>query len=784
MGLWDAFRGGRPETKGAIDRRYSSSPNFVFQGVPYSPIDGDDVDKVVKEQYNRVIWVYRAIDARASNAAKLPIDVKDGLGDDAQKIHNHPLDRLFNRRANRYEDAYSFRYRFHTLADLSRKGVFVEVLEDRMGTPRELVLLNPSQVFPVPHPDKFVERFEMRLAGGEVFDQLMPYEKGKGGVLWIKRPHPTDPYRSQTWLEAAGISIELDYYARLFNRNFMFNDGRPGGVLALGGKSGADDDDEDVDPADAQALLARLQGGPANAGRIALWEGNVEYTDLSTSPRDAQYVESRGLTQREILVAAGTPLSVIGDASGRTFDNADAEEENFWRHTMPGELRLFATGFEPLTDDGIDGDEEFIVHDLSKVSVLQRDERARKKVLDDDEAAGRISIDEWRKETGRDEIGVPGTKVLWKPSGKAPIGDEEDVNALLGQGQEQAPPGLPPGPGGDQLQIGAAPDGAPTPDLPPDPTTEVDDSEIAALLEGKAFGPDLQTKGRPEPGYLNQIRAAHDALLTEWETQVKDAILAVLDRQQAVVLARMTGAKARRHTRHWTPLPVGHEIKALDPSYILDRARWIGELVTAIRDIVRAAAAAAGAAVFEQLDVEGEFDLTTVVDQIVTRSVQVIAEAMDARWGKLHEIITDAEEAGEPLDRIAERVRDAYTRSDTWAETGSRAVVGAMNAASLLGAGQAGAVRKRWLATDDERTRHTHREAEGQVQPIGQPFIVGGVALICPGDPTGGATTISEWINCRCTMIYQLAKRDFEAELDQDLADLDSLEWKRLAAVS
>lgn len=784
--MWNALRGAAfgpaaVETKGAVDRRFSAGPNYAFSGVAYQPMDGMDIERVVKEQYSRVIWVFRAVDARARSAAELDINIMDGRGLDAQKIHNHPLDRLFNRRANRHEDAYSFRYRLHTLADLSSKGVFVEVLEDRTGTPRELVILNPQHTWPVPHPDKFVERFEMRLPTGEVFDQLLPYEKGKGGVIWLKRPHPTDPYRSMTWLESAGISIDLDYYARLYNRNFMFNDGRPGGVLSVGGKGVADDDD-DIDPADAAGLLARLQGGPGNAGRIALWEGDIEYTDLSVSPRDAQYVESRGLTQREILVAAGTPLSVIGDASGRTFDNADAEEENFWRHTMPGELRFFTAGFEALTDDGDEGDEEVIVHDTSKVAVLQRAERARKKILDEDYAGGRITLDEWRDGVGRDEFDVPGSRVVWQAAGKAPIGGEDDVAALLGQGQEpEATPmleqlgELPPG--ADPLQIGPPPEQLPPSEEP------VGDEEILAVLEGKASGSDPETKGRPGPGYLDQIRAAHDALLTEWERNVESAIVDLLDEQRDYVLARMKSTKARRHTRHWTsPSSDGREVKALDPAYILDRARWIGELVTAIRGIVRQAAAAAGSAVFDQLAVDGEFDLNDVADRVVARTVQVISEAMDARWGKLQQVIADAEEAGEPLDQIAERVRDAYSDSDTWASTASRAVVGAMNAASLIGAGQAGAVRKRWLATDDERTRHTHRDAEGQVQPLTGPFVVGGVALLFPGDASGGVTTIGEWINCRCTMLYQLAVRDFDAELDEDLAELDSMEWKSRAA--
>lgn len=55
-----------------------------------------------------------------------------------------------------------------------------------------------------------------------------------------------------------------------------------------------------------------------------------------------------------------------------------------------------------------------------------------------------------------------------------------------------------------------------------------------------------------------------------------------------------------------------------------------------------------------------------------------------------------------------------------------------------------------WLATDDNRTRHTHNEADGQRQPLGRPFIVGGFELRFPGDPLGPPQEI---IQCRCTML-------------------------------
>lgn len=61
-----------------------------------------------------------------------------------------------------------------------------------------------------------------------------------------------------------------------------------------------------------------------------------------------------------------------------------------------------------------------------------------------------------------------------------------------------------------------------------------------------------------------------------------------------------------------------------------------------------------------------------------------------------------------------------------------------------------GAPRKRWLATNDPRTRAAHRHADDQVVPIGGSFIVGGVAMFLPGDPSAPASLT---VNCRCDVV-------------------------------
>jgi SPP1 gp7 family putative phage head morphogenesis protein len=60
---------------------------------------------------------------------------------------------------------------------------------------------------------------------------------------------------------------------------------------------------------------------------------------------------------------------------------------------------------------------------------------------------------------------------------------------------------------------------------------------------------------------------------------------------------------------------------------------------------------------------------------------------------------------------------------------------------------------KEWLATRDLRTRPTHRRANGQTVDLDGKFVVGGVQLDHPGDPTAPG---DEVIQCRCTAVFHL----------------------------
>lgn len=59
-------------------------------------------------------------------------------------------------------------------------------------------------------------------------------------------------------------------------------------------------------------------------------------------------------------------------------------------------------------------------------------------------------------------------------------------------------------------------------------------------------------------------------------------------------------------------------------------------------------------------------------------------------------------------------------------------------------------LKKQWRRSGKLRSRRGHDLADGQICAVDEPFIVNGVALMFPRDPTGPA---KETVNCGCTSL-------------------------------
>lgn len=155
-------------------------------------------------------------------------------------------------------------------------------------------------------------------------------------------------------------------------------------------------------------------------------------------------------------------------------------------------------------------------------------------------------------------------------------------------------------------------------------------------------------------------------------------------------------------------------------------------------------------------------------------------EAKDMRWNRQHfnSSITQGLLQGEPMGDIAKRLSTVVGMSASTAMRAARTSVtsaenfgrlDSFNRAKRMGID----VKKRWLATLDRRTRHSHRQVDGEVVGLEEKFSNG---LDCPGDPDGPG---GEVYNCRCAMVADLS--DFPDENVQRWSRLDGMtydEWR------
>ena len=479
-----------------------------------------DNERAVVEALQRVTWVYRAVDAIASNAARIPLVMRQDDPWDGESI-GHPVYKLLNSKPNEGEDSFAFRYRLSSQLLLSSKGVFIEVTRNRSGEVLSLVLLPPEHVTIIPDSKKLIAGYELNMevmVDGRRESVQKKYKPEE--IIWIRKPHPFNPYGALTPLEAAGVAIETDWLAKMYNRNFMLNDGRPGGLIVVKGDMTEDDKEE---------LRAKFSGSVARAGRISVIasEEGADFVDTAVTPRDAQYIDARKLTKEEILMSFGVPETVISNASGRTFDNAEIERVIFWMETMTPHLDLIVRPLDVLDNR----DDLYLGYDLSRVDVLQRMEMKRREYILREADAGAISFNEYREATGRMPVDSPLVDLLWIPSNKTPVVTTDgetptEINAV----DPQTPAGRPSG------GVSESPDGDPVDRNDPRP----------APLQNTDTTPAAQLSGELDGILVKEDTRVKDASYDLWSEVTLNSMNRLIERVARVVGEKASGQKFRK----------------------------------------------------------------------------------------------------------------------------------------------------------------------------------------------------------------------------------------------
>lgn len=641
---------------GWAGRQYALGNRTISYGMRDAAA-GWDLDTVVTEGYERVVWVYKAVEIIAGNASRLPFEITTG---DDEKVEKHGLLRVMNKQANPIENGRQFRKRLSQQVLLSKKGAFVEVTTSRAGQITRLDLLAPDRVRIQPSDNgDYVEYFEYTRPDGQVRN-LDPSK-----VRWIREPHPFDNFSGTTPLEAAGMSVELDRLARAYNVNFINRDGRPGGIVGV--------DTEGLNDKELDRIANVFEPGVHQAGKITAigtGKGGMNYIDTSARPRDMAYETTSEKAKKEILAAFGVPESIAGDASQRTFDNAAQETFTFWHEVMIPHLEMIASAFDRDVDE--DADCGF---DTSEVEALEMPARRRREEARTEVDKGLRSVDEYRVLVpDLEAIDNPQTRALWLSPAKAPVPTRPEDAAALGVSLDGSGGGMPGGDGGmppGGPQDPGAPGGAPQTardvvaqaiaegghaPAEQDPysgqaaaavaaaqaegqSQPIDGDAAAAVAEAR-----MQTKtledalGLPSRNFVivpdtDQGFEGNEEELRRLELTVASTIEAMLNRQAGVVAARLQDVKTRKGTPYWIPeseddTRVGEE--PINAERVVNATRWAGEAQESLLGVVPPATQQAANDLLTAMAASGALVLPAVaMAQVLGRTVEAAAPSPD-----------------------------------------------------------------------------------------------------------------------------------------------------------
>ena len=340
-------------------------------------------------------WLFATVSRITASVASTEWHLFRQQGSERIQIDDHPAMQLW-KSVNPFYTQAEFIETFQQHLDLTGEAYWI-ILRNARGIPEEMWPIRPDRITPIPDRAQFIKGYIYKVGTEEI--PLDP-----SSVVFLRMPHPMDPYRGLGPVQSISVDIEAEQLATQWTRNFFNNSAEPGGIIEL---------DEAIDDAAFDRLRSRWQGqhqGIANSHRVAILE-RATWKDRKITQREMEFSALRKLSRDTILGAFGMPVSVMGISEGVNRANAEAGEVMFSRWVIRPRLQRIKASLNerlaPMFDGSIIFDYEDPVpmdRELSlseaekgfKFGIITRDEAREKMGFDKAEVAG----DEYSQPTG------------------------------------------------------------------------------------------------------------------------------------------------------------------------------------------------------------------------------------------------------------------------------------------------------------------------------------------------------------------------------------------------
>jgi len=384
--LTDIVNGGQPTAARQTAPAEPYEPVSAAWWMP-TPSSGVHVDEFTALRYSAV---YRAVDVIAGTISTLPFHVLREAADGQQQVdRDHPLNRLLRVKVN--DDAMTpsrFKWLLQAHA-LTWGNGYAEIERSRNGrvvalwpiTP-DRVQIDRTQTGRIVYTVQNDRGSDADLSPDEVFHLRGPSYDGVAGYTVARLA-----------AESFGLGIAMEQFAAAF-----FGNGTQLSGVLQHPTSLSDDAAKRL-----RHSWDQMHRGPKRSGKVAVLEEGMTFQSTSTNAQEAQLVESRSAQVKEIARWFGVPPQKLMESS--EVNRSTAAEEN--RAFANDAIKPWAVNWEQeasvkLFSEGQLGS-RFVHIDLDQLLRGDPEAKARTNQLKYDR--GIISIDEWRRDDGRNALG-------------------------------------------------------------------------------------------------------------------------------------------------------------------------------------------------------------------------------------------------------------------------------------------------------------------------------------------------------------------------------------------
>lgn len=245
-------------------------------------------------------------------------------------------------------------------------------------------------------------------------------------VVWGRRPHPADPWKALSQVEAAAASHYADLYTRAYAYSVMRNDGGiPAGILSS---------DQDLTADQADAIQERWrQRYSQSHNEVAVLGAGSKWQSIGIPMQDLKFLEMGDFNREQILAMFRVPPAVMGQSKDFNRANSDAAMVAYQRQALEPRLKRYEDALNRFVLPALGGDGLV----LEFADPVDKDRATEQQMALNDLKAGVISVNEYRERSDLDPL--PDGDVYFVPTN---VSIKESLEpqpppALQPPGQEQ-----------------------------------------------------------------------------------------------------------------------------------------------------------------------------------------------------------------------------------------------------------------------------------------------------------------------------------------------------------